>query len=180
MCYPFQKKNYKEDDYFNTKLYFDLGKYNNQITESFDNLEPIIENQNGKFLQQCLSKDLLDTIDALIPENELKNNILFDETTDTSNINNSSNKNDSFEDSFVNPNTIKELIPLIKKEYSFTPKNFIHPQKKNIKRNYNGRNGDWICFYCKNLNFSFRKNCNRCGIQKEQSFFKSNKNYSKK
>ena len=48
MCYPFHKKNYKEDDYFNTKLYFDLGKYNNQITESFDNLEPIIENQNGK------------------------------------------------------------------------------------------------------------------------------------
>ena len=75
-------------------MYFDLRKYNNQITESFDDLEPIIENQNEKFLQQCLSKDLLDTIDALIPENELKNNILFNETTDTSNINNSSNKNE--------------------------------------------------------------------------------------
>ena len=170
MCYPFNKKNYKEDDYFSTKLYFDLRKYNNQIPETFDNIEPI-ENQNGKFLQQCLSKDLLDTIDALIPENETKNNIIFEETT-----------NDSFEDSFVNPNTIKELIPLIKKDYSFTPKNFIPPQKnqkKYIKKNHNGRNGDWICFYCENLNFSFRKHCNRCGIKKEETIFKFKKNYSK-
>ena len=179
MCNPLHKKNYKEDDYFNSKLYFNLGKYNNQIPEVFDNLDPIIDNQNGKYLQQCLSKDLLDTIDDLIPENESKNNNVFDETTDTSLVNNSSIKNDSFEDSFVNPNTIKELIPLIKEEYSFTPKNFIPLQKKNIKRNYNGRSGDWICFYCKNLNFSFRNKCNRCGIPKQQSFFKSNKIYSK-
>jgi hypothetical protein len=145
----------------------------------FDNLDPIIDNQNGKYLQQCLSKDLLDTIDDLIPENESKNNIVFDETTDTSLVNNSSIKNDSFEDSFVNPNTIKELIPLINKKYSFTPKNFV-PQKKVVKRNYNGRDGDWICFYCKNLNFSFRKNCNRCGIQKEESVIRSNKYSSNK
>ena len=105
-------------------------------------------------------------------------NIIFDETADTSIIN-SSYKNDSFEDSFVNPNTIKELIPLINKKYSFTPKNFV-PQKKVVKRNYNGRDGDWICFYCKNLNFSFRKNCNRCGIQKEESVIRSNKYSSNK
>ena len=143
MCNHLNNKKFKEDDIFNTKLYFDLGKYNNQI-----------------------------------PENESKNNILFDETADTSIIN-SSNKNDSFEDSFVNPNTIKELIPLINKKYSFTPKNFV-PQKKVVKRNYNGRDGDWICFYCKNLNFSFRKNCNRCGIQKEESVIRSNKYSSNK
>lgn len=28
------------------------------------------------------------------------------------------------------------------------------------------REGDWICKSCKNLNFSFRKMCNRCGAQK--------------
>ena len=149
MCNHLNNKKFKEDDIFNTKLYFDLGKYNNQIPETFDNLEPI-ESQNGKFLQQCLSKDLLDTIDAFIIEN-----------------------------SFVNPNTIKELIPLINKKYSFTPKNFV-PQKKVVKRNYNGRDGDWICFYCRNLNFSFRKNCNRCGIQKEESVIRSNKYSSNK
>jgi hypothetical protein len=32
------------------------------------------------------------------------------------------------------------------------------------------REGDWICFNCRNLNFSFRKKCNRCKIQtKEQN-----------
>lgn len=24
------------------------------------------------------------------------------------------------------------------------------------------REGDWICFSCNNLNFAFRKKCNRC------------------
>lgn len=28
------------------------------------------------------------------------------------------------------------------------------------------REGDWICVHCKNLNFSFRAVCNRCGAQK--------------
>ena len=27
------------------------------------------------------------------------------------------------------------------------------------------REGDWICFGCNNLNFSFRKKCNRCKVQ---------------
>ena len=29
------------------------------------------------------------------------------------------------------------------------------------------RQGDWICKYCKNLNFAFRNECNRCGLQKK-------------
>ena len=28
------------------------------------------------------------------------------------------------------------------------------------------RVGDWICLYCNNLNYSFRKNCNVCGLRK--------------
>lgn len=31
------------------------------------------------------------------------------------------------------------------------------------------RVGDWICLYCNNLNFSFRKKCNRCGLMKKSS-----------
>lgn len=27
------------------------------------------------------------------------------------------------------------------------------------------REGDWICLNCHNLNFSFRKKCNRCKVQ---------------
>ena len=29
--------------------------------------------------------------------------------------------------------------------------------------------GDWICFNCHNLNFSFRTNCNRCHITKKDN-----------
>lgn len=30
------------------------------------------------------------------------------------------------------------------------------------------REGDWICSYCHNLNFAFRKKCNRCKSQTRQ------------
>ena len=149
-------KKFKEDDYFNSKLYFDLGKYNNEIQETFDNIEPITDNnQNGKYLTQCLSKDLLDTIDAFIIENEPKknniktndfSNFIFDETTDTSIIT-SSYKKDSIEENYVNSNAIKELIPLMNQKYFFIPKNFINKSNNNkSKKNYQGREGEWICF----------------------------------
>ena len=31
------------------------------------------------------------------------------------------------------------------------------------------REGDWVCFKCKNLNFSFRKICNRCKLDKNEN-----------
>ncbi len=31
------------------------------------------------------------------------------------------------------------------------------------------RVGDWICLYCNNLNFAFRKKCNRCGLFRKSS-----------
>lgn len=30
------------------------------------------------------------------------------------------------------------------------------------------RVGDWFCFSCKNINFSYRDICNRCGKPQEQ------------
>lgn len=40
----------------------------------------------------------------------------------------------------------------------------IYKQKNLIKRK-----GDWTCSACKNLNFSFRNRCNKCGLQKPKS-----------
>ena len=37
------------------------------------------------------------------------------------------------------------------------------------KKNFSERAGDWVCFKCKNLNFSFRNNCNRCQLTKNDS-----------
>ena len=49
---------------------------------------------------------------------------------------------------------------------------FLTPLKDNSnnlyqqhKSNHSTRQGDWVCLQCHNLNFSFRKKCNRCKIQ---------------
>ena len=37
-----------------------------------------------------------------------------------------------------------------------------YPKKKS--RPFTERQGDWICKFCRNLNFAFRNECNRCKI----------------
>ena len=55
---------------------------------------------------------------------------------------------------------------------------FINQMNKNSTNIYNKfqsrkmrpfaeRSGDWICKKCRNLNFAFRNECNRCGLQKK-------------
>ena len=46
---------------------------------------------------------------------------------------------------------------------------FIVNNDKKSQKYFSERIGDWICFYCKNLNFAFRKLCNRCQLPKETS-----------
>jgi hypothetical protein len=36
------------------------------------------------------------------------------------------------------------------------------------------RAGDWVCQHCRNLNFSFRKLCNRCSLGRQQVVCKLN------
>ena len=57
--------------------------------------------------------------------------------------------------------------------------NYVHKHHNNKgKKPFEIREGDWTCFHCNNLNFSFRLKCNRCGLSKELSTQKilSNKN----
>jgi hypothetical protein len=49
--------------------------------------------------------------------------------------------------------------------FLYNPK--IHHNKP--KKPFEIREGDWTCFHCNNLNFSFRLKCNRCGLSKEIS-----------
>ena len=54
------------------------------------------------------------------------------------------------------------------KKNNLTSSVILNNDKKSQKY-FSERIGDWICFYCKNLNFAFRKVCNRCQIPKETS-----------
>ena len=56
-----------------------------------------------------------------------------------------------------NPKTIEEINK--KKE----------DNKKN-KKKAKERKTDWLCLHCQNLNYGFRKNCNRCQIQRKDEF----------
>lgn len=40
---------------------------------------------------------------------------------------------------------------------------------KKKKRGFIERKGDWHCSNCKNINFAFRKECNKCKLAKEES-----------
>ena len=42
-------------------------------------------------------------------------------------------------------------------------------QENDNRKPFNERPGDWICYNCQNLNFTFRTNCNRCHISKIQN-----------
>lgn len=42
--------------------------------------------------------------------------------------------------------------------------------KGQMKGKRNGeRVGDWVCFKCSNLNYSFRQVCNRCSLSQHES-----------
>lgn len=45
----------------------------------------------------------------------------------------------------------------------------VDDKKKKKKQEFVEREGDWSCYRCKNINFSFRNKCNKCLFSKEES-----------
>ena len=62
--------------------------------------------------------------------------------------------------------------PMIKQTKGYYGK---YPKKKT--RPFTEREGDWICKNCKNLNFAFRNECNRCKIPKKDCIEISKKDW---
>lgn len=79
--------------------------------------------------------------------------------TDLNKLNNMSGDNNN---NIVSPN----MSPL-KYSHSYSPKVKKNEVKK--KKPFVEREGDWVCLNCKNLNFAFRLNCNRCHIAKGEN-----------
>ena len=62
--------------------------------------------------------------------------------------------------------------PIKHKKKSNNNDNNIHKNNNNenkTQKQFSEREGDWICFNCKNVNFAFRKLCNRCQLSKNES-----------
>ena len=56
------------------------------------------------------------------------------------------------------------INPIIK-----TPKNIYNNKyQKKKQKPFTERTGDWICKKCKNLNFAFRQECNRCKLPRKE------------
>lgn len=133
---------YNEDDKlaFNSKLLLDVNKYQTRKRESVDSVD---------------IKYSIDITNA--PKKRLQeylNSDLLDE------LEKEPSTNEKVDDTLVN--NLNEPKPMIQPQKSYQPY-----QKK--KKNFEIREGDWNCFDCHNLNFSFRVKCNRCGLAKEMS-----------
>lgn len=139
---------------------FDINKINN-ILKDIEEIKDVQDARNNKFNIDLnyFNKKSIDLI--LLPkmENEslnLDNNYL------RTNINNYK---------FYNKKNIyhkfnKNLFESEKKKE--TNENGKNTKMKNNKSNkqLKIRTGDWYCGFCNNLNFSFRKQCNGCGLSK--------------
>ena len=133
---------YNEDDKlaFNSKLLLDVNKYQARKRESVDSVD---------------IKYSIDITNA--PKKRLQeylNSDLLDE------LEKEPSMGGVVDDILVN--NLNEPKPMIQPQKSYQPY-----QKK--KKNFEIREGDWNCFDCHNLNFSFRVKCNRCGLSKEMS-----------
>ena len=165
MCSTITKK-YKENSFFPSKLFLTFEKFpNNSEENSYENsiskCETNFSSQN-ETIRQFLTKELLDTINfSILNETNERNNTL----NFNNDLKNSLNPSFHF---FLNKNMAFNSNSIINNE-GFSQMKKVKKKKKKNKKNFEEREGDWNCYFCRNLNFTFRKKCNKCGIFKYYS-----------
>ena len=149
---------------FNSKLFIDLDSTYEQSLDDSNSTESVLDD-NDIIDNSFLIKELIEELDS--PEIDSLIDIKI-------------NEGKSF---------------LVNKGYEFIPKKYRYSLEKNsfgkmnkminnnkyisennlinFSKNKNARKGDWVCKLCLNVNFSFRKKCNRCKINKEKCIQKS-------
>lgn len=70
-------------------------------------------------------------------------------------------------------NDDKNNYPFNKREKKYFNKDKNKKNKKK-KKEFIQRENDWICYRCRNINFSYRVKCNKCHLEKEESEKKYN------
>ena len=146
---------------FNSKLFLDIdASLNDALTDEFESNDTFnskefeIKDNNDYFILN----ELFNELDASCSNQEetSKNDINYSYSINNSNL-------------LINYNYINP--------YNNLNNTHFPPRFNNINvKNFRDKSGDWICGYCKNLNFSFRKICNRCNIPKSKAV-KKRKNF---
>jgi hypothetical protein len=166
------------------------NKFKNVEIENIDKIGNIVrEHHSGELYKNDNrgSKDInLNNIDIKINKNQSVSTATGSEKSGTNNSeeNNSNNMIKKTSSNVIKSSINKVNIPLPNSNNNIT-KNKIYNNKTTInnnnnsnnnnKKNFQIREGDWNCFNCNNLNFSFRIKCNRCGMLKINSMKKFNK-----
>ena len=109
--------------------------------DSYSNNTEESEIVSQKKLNDYLSKDLIDELDLTNFQENSRNNK-------------------------------KNNVPINQVNYYYNTNNNYYISESQRQRAYNKiKREDWVCIFCKNLNYSFRVKCNRCGADREISDF---------
>ena len=189
-CYEyFSYFNYK---LFDSPIFIQEEKLNSQSQEDFNNnnnnnniniedkfiplnlldLSPIkddIPNIKPELHKYILPKSLFNSgKNKKIKEKEKENN-----NENTNEINSLIKHLDFFSTPYIPKNKkMSDELVLNNKSLPFNEKGNKNKKKngrKKKKNNFIKREGDWVCFKCKNLNFAFRNVCNKCNLPKQES-----------
>ena len=121
----------------------------NLLEEEINNKK---ENGNSNFINRLNINS-----QPFIPKSKLSQNFCS---------NNEKDKNDnSNNNNFINT----YFCPFLVYPSNYINKNNINKKKEKKKKNFMQKEGDWVCYDCKNINFSFRNKCNRCKLLKKES-----------
>jgi hypothetical protein len=149
---------------------------NESSCEDNNNINTNLENNNNNFNNNNNNNKgpivlLTDTPTPLIDNGYYftPKNFKINEYNNINNINNNYNNNNNIINNMnLNINNNNNNINI--NNNNLNNNNYINNEhKKTKKTKLKERDGDWTCFFCKNLNFSFRKKCNRCSIEIEKS-----------
>jgi len=170
---------YKGFDEFLKKEYNDENTIDLSKSKNFIKKGNRIINRNKEKIEIKEKKEINNNINYNNSKMENKFNIDFNISANDSSIkipiynfvdlynydyDYNSNKNNDIQNIINNIN-----ININKKYYTypFNKKQKKKKGKKIIENTSKNRKGDWTCQYCFNLNFSFRKLCNRCNALKQ-------------
>ena len=161
-----------KDNIFNSILFIDLDStYDSSINDSNEeeskNSEAIDDNIKD---ESFLNKDLIEELDS--PESDMikfYNSVNNNKATSTL-------KNNGYK--FIPKKYRNDANNNCKDKYSHNNFEYNINNNKSYKyriKNKKERKDDWICKYCLNLNFAFRKKCNICKAPRINEYIKNYK-----